>query len=120
MRIHFSFQIDFSFVSIHRTSIRLYGGNFYKPTIAKEINRLNDITLLERIMSTKLIYEDDENGKRRVTGAIGVHMQTGAMYIFKAKTTVVATGGVYGMWNYRNDVVGANSEFPQIVFINAT
>ncbi len=105
-------RLLFAYDYIHRTSIRLYGGNFYKPTIAKEINRLNDITLLERIMSTKLIYEDDENGKRRVTGAIGVHMQTGAMYIFKAKTTVVATGGVYGMWNYRNDVVGANSEFP--------
>ncbi len=93
-----------------RTSIRLFGGNYYKPTLAKELDRLN-IPRLERIMSTKLLYVE-ENGARRVNGAIGLHMQTGAMYIFKAKTVVVATGGVYGMWNYRNDVLGANCEFP--------
>ncbi len=103
-------KLLFAYDYVNNTSVRLYGGNFYKPTLAKEINRLG-ITCLERIISTKLLYEDVE-GKRKVTGAIGVHMQTGEMYIFKAKTTVVATGGVYGMWNYRNDVVGANSEFP--------
>ncbi|ONI40250.1 hypothetical protein AN639_05035 [Candidatus Epulonipiscium fishelsonii] len=103
-------KLLFAYDYVNRTSIRLYGGNFYKPTLAKEIKRLN-IETLERVMSTRLLYEDVD-GKRRVTGAIGIHMQTGAMYIFKAKTTVIATGGVYGMWNYRNDVVGANSEFP--------
>lgn len=94
----------------NRTSIRLFGGNAYKPTLAKEIDRL-EILRLERIMSTKLLTENGKHGSR-VIGAIGVHMLTGEFYIFKAKTVVVATGGVYGMWNFRNDVIGANSEFP--------
>ncbi|GAB1477276.1 hypothetical protein MASR2M70_21140 [Bacillota bacterium] len=103
-------KLLFAYDYVTRTSIRLYGGNYHKPTLAKELDRLN-ITRLERIMATKLLYTE-ENGQRRVNGAVGLHMQTGEMFIFKAKTVVVSTGGVYGMWNYRNDVLGANCEFP--------
>lgn len=103
-------KLLYAYDYVNRTSIRLFGGNNYKPTLAKEIDRL-EIERLERVMATKLLTEDGEVGSR-VIGATGVHMQTGEFYIFKAKTTVVATGGVYGMWNYRNDVIGANSEFP--------
>ena len=103
-------KLLFAYDYVTRTSIRLFGGNFYKPTLAKELDRLK-VLRLERVMTTKLIYEDKDNA-RRVTGAMGIHMQTGEMYIIKAKTVVVATGGVYGMWNYRNDALGANCEFP--------
>jgi succinate dehydrogenase/fumarate reductase flavoprotein subunit len=103
-------KLLFAYDYVTRTSIRMFGGNYYKPTLAKEVDRLG-IKRIERVMSTKLLYSDID-GKRRVTGAIGLHMQTGEMYIFKAKNVVVATGGVYGMWNYRNDVLGANCEFP--------
>ncbi|MDF3001482.1 MAG: dependent oxidoreductase, partial [Bacillota bacterium] len=103
-------KLLFAYDYYTRTSIRLFGGNYYKPTLAKELDRLG-ILRLERIMSTKLLYTE-ENGVRRVNGAMGLHMQTGELFVFKAKTVVVATGGVYGMWNYRNDVLGANCEFP--------
>ena len=104
------FKLMYAYDYKHRTSLRLYGGNDMKPTLAKEVDRLG-ITRVERVMGTRLFYSD-EGGKRRVTGAMGVHMHTGECYVFRAKNVVVATGGVYGMWMYRNDVLGACSEFP--------
>ena len=103
-------KLLFAYDYENKTSIRLFGGNALKPTLAKEIDRL-EILRLERIMSTKFLTENGKVGSR-VIGATGVHMHTGEFYIFKAKTVIVSTGAVYGMWMYRNDVLGANSEFP--------
>lgn len=102
-------KLLFAYDYVNRTSIRLFGGNYLKPTLAKELDRRN-IRRVERVMTTRLLWEDVEGG-RRVTGAMGVHMQTGELFIIRAKTVVVATGAVYGMWIYRNDVLGASSEF---------
>jgi succinate dehydrogenase/fumarate reductase flavoprotein subunit len=103
-------KLLFAYDYENKTSVRVFGGNNLKPTLAKEIDRL-EIERVERVMSTSLLTEDGKVGSR-VIGATGVHMLTGEMYVFKGKTVIVATGGVYGMWNYRNDILGANSEFP--------
>lgn len=93
----------------NKIGIRLYGGNQHKPTLDKEIERLH-IKKVERVMATKLLYRDID-GKRYVNGAVGIHAQTGEAYVFEAKKVIITTGIVYGMWTYRNDVLGATSEF---------
>jgi len=44
--------------------------------------------IMDRIMITDLINQDG-----RVVGAVGFHTRTGDFYVFKAKATIVCTGG---------------------------
>lgn len=53
------------------------------------------IRLVERVAIKDLLTSDGEHPSGdRVTGALGVHVRTGAPYIFNAKATVTATGAV--------------------------
>lgn len=63
-----------------------YEGGFIKPLI-KETKKRN-IEVLENIMITKLLKND--NG---VVGAMGIDLQKEDFIIFKAKSTILATGG---------------------------
>lgn len=48
---------------------------------------------VENVMITKLIYDG-----RRVQGAIGMHVGSGAPYLFQAKTVVLAAGSALAMY----------------------
>jgi succinate dehydrogenase/fumarate reductase flavoprotein subunit len=48
----------------------------------------NGIRIVDRIMTTDLLTQEG-----RVTGAVGFHVRSGELYVFKARATVVCTGG---------------------------
>ncbi|MFA5308693.1 MAG: FAD-dependent oxidoreductase [Dehalococcoidales bacterium] len=70
--------------------IRVWAYNI-KPKMYAEAKRL-DINIQNRLMPTALLTAAGKQGMR-VTGATAVNTHTGEFYVFKAKATVIATGG---------------------------
>jgi succinate dehydrogenase/fumarate reductase flavoprotein subunit len=70
--------------------IRVWGWNI-KPMLYAEAKRM-DINIQNRLMPTSLLTAGGKQGTR-VVGATAVNTRTGEFYVFKAKATVIATGG---------------------------
>ena len=79
-----------------------YAGGFIKGLI-NEVRKL-EIEVMERIMITRLLTN---NGA--VVGAMGLNVKTGDLVTFKAKSTILATGGaghLYSLTTNPEDVTG--------------
>ena len=59
----------------------------YLPVMRAQVLK-SGVNLMDRIMVTDLIKQDG-----RVVGAVGFHTRSGEFYVFKAKATVICTGG---------------------------
>jgi len=56
------------------------------------------VKVINKVMITDLLTSDGRHPtKGKVIGAIGFHSQTGDVYIFKAKATILAAGGTKGL-----------------------
>lgn len=62
-------------------------GHEMMVTLTEEIRR-RDIDVMEEVFVTSLLVKDNQ-----VQGAIGVSFKTGSLLVFKAKATVLASGG---------------------------
>ena len=78
----------------HVTSrILMFHGKQFMETMRKQL-LLKDIGPLERVIITDLLTSDGaQPTKSRVVGAIGFDVRNGQHHVFKAKSTVMATGG---------------------------
>lgn len=79
---------------IHSRNIfMIYGGLQLMLAVRGEVLR-RGVRVVERVMSTDLLASDGKeltNGK--IVGAVGFNVRTGKFYVFKAKATIIATGG---------------------------
>ena len=66
------------------------------------------VDIHNRIMVTSLLTEGGKQGVR-VVGATGVNTRTGEFYIFRAKATIVATGGAGRLWQFAPELTAAAS-----------
>ena len=67
-------------------SVHIKNGQLIKRRLARKIREIG-VEVIDYVMVTKLIRD---NG--RVVGAIGYHVLDGSLYVFKAKSVVMALG----------------------------
>lgn len=86
-------------------SIKLRGGHFIKQVIFNALKQQKKISLYERIMIVSLLTENGKVGAR-VIGAVGFSLETGEMYVFQAKSVIIATGYILGCWTFNTELAG--------------
>ncbi len=83
-------RLMFAYDYKNRHIIRVWGWNI-KPKLYDEAKRLG-VNIVNRVTPTALLTAGGKQGAR-VVGATAVSSRTGEFYVFKARATVVATGG---------------------------
>jgi succinate dehydrogenase/fumarate reductase flavoprotein subunit len=86
--------------------IRVWGYNV-KPVIYNEMERLG-VNIQNRICMTSLLTEGGKQ-EARVVGATGVNNRTGEFYIFKARATIIATGGASRLFQFVPELTASAS-----------
>ena len=85
-----------NYVARGNRNIKINGENM-KPLLAKAVEKLEDVTILNRINITDYIVEENE-----IKGAFGFSIEEGTAYEIRAKKVLCATGGVAGLYRPNN------------------
>ena len=80
-----------NYVARGNRNIKINGENM-KPLLAKAVEKLEDVTILNRINITDYIVEENE-----IKGAFGFSIEEGTAYEIRAKKVLSATGGAAGL-----------------------
>jgi succinate dehydrogenase/fumarate reductase flavoprotein subunit len=78
----------------------------HAPALRKQAEKVG-VRIIDRVMCTDLLKQDD-----KIVGAIGFSYDTGGIYIFKAKATILTAGGSsykppqFAMWPITGDGEG--------------
>ena len=89
------------YVSRGWRNIKINGENI-KPLLAEGAKAQKNVQILNHINITDLETQEDESGKKRVTGAFGFSVNEKIFYHIKAKAVLVATGGAAGLYRPNN------------------
>lgn len=84
------------YVARGNRNIKINGENM-KPLLASAVERLPDVTVLNRINITDYIVEDNT-----ICGAFGFSMEENTAYEIRAKKVLCATGGAAGLYRPNN------------------
>ncbi|MBI4319262.1 MAG: FAD-dependent oxidoreductase [Chloroflexi bacterium] len=82
----------------------LLWGTGVKPALYNECTRLG-VRIFDRIAASSLLTEGGQQGAR-VIGATGVHVRTGAFYVFKAKAVVMGLSVPKRVWTFSQELGG--------------
>ena len=85
-----------NYVARGNRNIKINGENM-KPLLAKAVEKLEDVTILNRINITDYIVEENE-----IKGAFGFSVEEGTAYEIRAKKVLCATGGAAGLYRPNN------------------
>ena len=85
-----------NYVARGNRNIKINGENM-KPLLAKAVEELEDVTILNRINITDYIVEENE-----IKGAFGFSIEEGTAYEIRAKEVLCATGGAAGLYRPNN------------------
>ena len=85
-----------NYVARGNRNIKINGENM-KPLLAKAVEKLEDVTILNRINITDYIVEENE-----IKGAFGFSIEEGTAYEIRAKKVLCATGGAAGLCRPNN------------------
>ena len=85
-----------NYVARGNRTIKINGENM-KPLLAKAVEKLEDVTILNRINITDYIVEENE-----IKGAFGFSIEEGTAYEIRAKKVLCATGGAAGLYRPNN------------------
>ena len=85
-----------NYVARGNRNIKINGENM-KPLLAKAVEKLEDVTILNRINITDYIVEENE-----IKGAFGFSIEGGTAYEIRAKKVLCATGGAAGLYRPNN------------------
>ena len=89
------------YVSRGWRNIKINGENI-KPLLAEGAKAQKNVQILNHINITDLETQEDESGKKRVTGAFGFSVNEKIFYHIRAKAVLVATGGAAGLYRPNN------------------
>lgn len=84
------------YVARGNRNLKINGENI-KPILAKAVNDLDSVTVLNRV---NIIDIDVENN--RVKGAFGIGIENDTFYTIEAKAVIIATGGAAGLYKPNN------------------
>ena len=80
-------------------------GEQLKPIMAEKAIEMG-ADVYNRVVATNLLMDND-----RCVGAMGFHLKEGKFYVFKAKATVVSTGGACGLYkSYTSDATSSHHQ----------
>jgi succinate dehydrogenase/fumarate reductase flavoprotein subunit len=99
-------RLMFAYDYENKHILRIWGSNI-KPAIYKEMQRLK-VDIHNRLVITSLLTEGGIQGNR-VVGATGVNTRTGEFYVFRAKATVISTGGAGRLWSFLPELTASSS-----------
>ncbi|MCX7911513.1 MAG: FAD-dependent oxidoreductase [Dehalococcoidales bacterium] len=99
-------KLMFAYDYRNRHVIRVWGYNI-KVKVYEEAVRLG-VNIFNRMMPTGLLTAPGK-GSKRVVGATAVDTRTGEFYVFRAKATVIATGGTGRLYDFAPEVTAAAS-----------
>jgi succinate dehydrogenase/fumarate reductase flavoprotein subunit len=99
-------KLLFAYDYDNRHILRVWGYNV-KPIIYNEAVRLG-VNIQNRISMTSLLTEGGRQGAR-VVGATGVNTRTGEFYVFRAKATIIATGGAGRLFQFVPELTASAS-----------
>ncbi len=99
-------KLMFAYDYKNRHVIRVWGWNI-KPKLYDEAKRLG-VNIVNRVMPTALLTAGGKQGSR-VVGATAVSTRTGEFYVFKARATVIATGGAGRLFSFEPEVTASGS-----------
>ena len=85
-----------NYVARGNRNIKINGENM-KPLLAKAVEKLEDVTILNRINITDYIVEENE-----IKGAFGFSIEEGTAYEIRAKKVLCATGCAAGLYRPNN------------------
>ena len=85
-----------NYVARGNRNIKINGENM-KPLLAKAVEELEDVTILNRTNITDYIVEENE-----IKGAFGFSIEEGTAYEIRAKKVLCATGGAAGLYRPNN------------------
>ena len=85
-----------NYVARGNRNIKINGENM-KPLLAKAVEKLEDVTILNRINITDYMGEENE-----IKGAFGFSIEEGTAYEIRAKKVLCATGGAAGLYRPNN------------------
>ena len=85
-----------NYVARGNRNIKINGENM-KPLLAKAVEKLEDVTILNRINITDYIVEENE-----IKGAFGFSIEEGTANEIRAKKVLCATGGAAGLYRPNN------------------
>lgn len=85
-----------NYVARGNRNIKINGENM-KPLLAKAVEKLEDVTILNRINITDYIVEENE-----IKGAFGFSIEEGTAYEIRAKKVLCTTGGAAGLYRPNN------------------
>lgn len=85
-----------NYVARGNRNIKINGENM-KPLLAKAVEKLEDVTILNRINITDYIVDENE-----IKGAFGFSIEEGTAYEIRAKKVLCATGGAAGLYRPNN------------------
>lgn len=84
------------YVARGNRNIKINGENI-KPILAGAVEKLDDVTVLNRVNITDYIVKDN-----RIYGAFGFSIDDGTAYEIRAKKVLCATGGAAGLYKPNN------------------
>ena len=84
------------YVARGNRNIKINGENM-KPLLAKAVEELPDVTILNRVNITDYIVENNE-----IKGAFGFSIEDGTAYEIRARKVLCATGGAAGLYRPNN------------------
>jgi succinate dehydrogenase/fumarate reductase flavoprotein subunit len=99
-------KLMFAYDYENRHVVRIWGFDI-KPRLYYEMKRLG-VDIHNRTVITSLLTEGGRVGGR-VVGATGVNMRTGEFYVFKAKATIISSGGGGRLFSFAPEVTAAGS-----------
>lgn len=84
------------YVARGNRNIKINGENI-KPLLADAVNKLDDVTVLNRVNITDFIVKENQ-----IFGALGFSIEDGTAYEIRAKKVLCATGGAAGLYKPNN------------------
>jgi succinate dehydrogenase/fumarate reductase flavoprotein subunit len=93
-------KLIFAYDYENRYCVTIWGTTL-KTALDNECRRLG-VDVYDRMTFTSLLTEGAQQGAR-VTGATGLNIRTGEFFIFKAKATIICTGGESRLWMFSSE-----------------
>ncbi|MBI4320312.1 MAG: FAD-binding protein [Chloroflexi bacterium] len=85
-------------LQINQMNVSLSRGGLQMMLVLRGEVLRRGVRTFERVMVTDLLTSDSEEvTSGRVVGAVGFNVRTGKFYVFRAKATVIATGGTHAV-----------------------
>lgn len=87
---------DGKYVARGNRNIKINGENI-KPILADAVNKLPNVTVLNRVNITDFSVYDN-----KINGAFGIGIENGTFYVIEANAVIIATGGAAGLYKPNN------------------